>query len=418
MPPSPVLCGGTTDSTRPPYNCPMKIRDLAVLSWVLLCLTVLSCCSQSSPSRDQGIELHNRKASEYLRQNRPDLAAGEFRAILELDPKNVDAHGNLGTILFFQGSYAEAIPELRTAVKLRPTLWKTEALLGMAEKRTGDPKRATGDLVKAFPNLTEEKIRIETGMELIEIYSRSGDLDKAATVIATLKKLNPTDPNVLYSSYRLYSDLADESLLSLSVVAPKSGRMHQALAHELAKRGNTTEAIENYRAAIKLDPQIPGIHFELAEMLKVVDTPESKQEAEAEYKTAIQANSLDEQSECGLGDLALHANDLKSASEDYTRAVQLQPNDPNANIGLAKVMIALDQRQKAEALLQHAIQVDPTNAVAHFRLSTIYRESGRFDEAKQEIEQYQKYNKMKEQLRELYRDLHRTQTRDDDDNSM
>ena len=396
----------------------MKIKDVSVLFWAVLCLGVLSCFSQSSPSREQQIELHNRQAGQYLRQNRPDLAVPEFKAILDLDPKNVDAHGNLGTILFFEGSYTDAISELRTALKLRPTLWKTEALLGMAEKRTGDIDRAKHDLEKAFPNLTEEKVRTETGMELIEIYSRSGDLEKAAGVIAILKKLEPTDPNVLYSAYRLYSDLADESLLSLSVVAPKSARMHQALAHELAKRGSTTEAIENYRAAIKLDPQIPGIHFELAEMLNVVDTPESKQAAEAEYKLAIQANPFDEQSECRLGEMALRANDLKTASEDYTKAVQLQPNDPDANIGLAKVMMSLDQRQKAEALLQHAIQVDPTNAVAHFRLSTIYRESGRFDEAKQQIEEYQKYNKMKEQLRELYHDLHRSQTADETDSPM
>jgi tetratricopeptide (TPR) repeat protein len=396
----------------------MRTKQVAALLWEVLVLGLLSGFAQSNPTPEQQIESHNRKAAEYLKENRPDLAVPEFRAIVALDPNNVEARGNLGTVLFFQGDYTDAIPQLRAALKLRPTLWRTEALLGMAEKRTGDTDGAKHNLDKAFSNLTEEKIRTETGMELIEIYSRSGDLDKAAAVIASLKKSSPTDPNILYSAYRLYSDLADESLLSLSLVAPKSARMHQALAHELAKRGSTSEAIENYRAAIKLDPQIPGIHFELAEMLNAADTPERKQEAEAEYKAAIQANPLDEQSECRLGDMALRANDLKTASEDYTKAVQLQPNDPDANIGLAKVMMSLNRPQKAEALLQHAIQVDPTNAVAHFRLSTIYRESGRFDEAKQEIEQYQKYNKMKEQLRDLYRDLHRSQTRNDDDSSM
>jgi tetratricopeptide (TPR) repeat protein len=396
----------------------MKIVQVSGYALLFVFTALGSCLAQSQLDAHQQIQLHSQKAAEYLKENRPDLAVPEFKAITDLDPKNVDAHGNLGAILFFEASYAEAVPELRTAVKLQPTLWKTQALLGIAEKRTGDTDRAKRDLDKAFSNLTEEKVRTETGMELIEIYSRSGDLDKAAAIIATLKKLSPTDPNILYSAYRLYSDLADESLLSLSLVAPKSARMHQALAHELAMRGNTAEAIENYRAAIKLDPQIPGIHFELAEMLNVVDTPESKQEAEAEYKEAIQANPFDEQSECRLGDMALRANDLKTASENYTKAVQLQPNDPDANIGLAKVMMSLGQREKAEALLQHAIQLDPTNAVAHFRLSTIYRESGRFDEAKQQIEEYQKYNKMKEQLRELYRDLHRSPTRNDDDSSM
>lgn len=386
--------------------------------WVVLCLGLRPCFSQSEPSRQQQIESQSRQAAEYLKQNRPDLAVPEFRAILALDPTNVDAHGNLGAVLFFQGAYADALPQLRAAVKSRPTLWKTRALLGIAEKRTGDPDAARRDLEKAFPNLQEEKIRIQTGLELIEIYSATDDLDKAAATIAVLRKLEPTDPAILYSAYRLYSDLADESLLSLSIVDPKSARMHQAMAHELAKRGNSGEAIENYRAAIKLDPHIPGIHFELAEMLNTVGTPEGLQEAETEYKAAITANPQDEQSECRLGEIALRANDLKSASEHYTRAIELQPNDPEANVGLAKVLMSFDQPQKAETLLRHAIQVDPTNPVAHFRLSTIYRQSGRLADAKREVEEYQKYNKMKEQLRELYHDLHRSQTRDENDSPM
>jgi tetratricopeptide (TPR) repeat protein len=219
--------------------------------------------------------------------------------------------------------------------------------------------------------LPEEKIRIETGMELIDIYSGTGDLDKSAAIVSVLRKLEPMDGARLYTAYRIYSDLADESLLSLSVVEPKSARMLQALAHELAKRGNTAEAIEKYRAALKIDPRLPGLHFELAEMLSTLSTTEGRQEAESEYKAALEANPLDEQSECRLGDIALRANDLKAASEHYTRAVQLQPGDPEASIGLAKVLMSMDQPQKAEPLLQRTLQLDPTSAVAHFRLSTI-----------------------------------------------
>jgi tetratricopeptide (TPR) repeat protein len=376
------------------------------LSWGVLVLGSLSCFSQTNPGRQQQIESHSRKAAEYLKENRPDLAAPEFLAILAIDPNNVDAHGNLGAVLFFEGKYAEAIPELRAALKLRPTLWKTQALLGIGEKRTGDIDAARRDLEKAFPNLPEQKIRIETGMELIELYSGAGDLDKSAAIVVALRKLEPTDEGLLYTAYRVYSDLADESLLSLSVVAPNSARMHQALAHELAKRGNTAEAIENYRAALKLDPHLPGLHFELAEMLNTLSTAEGRQEAEKEYKAALEANPLDEQSECRLGDIALQRDDLKEANERYTRALQLQPGDPEASIGLAKVFMTMDEPQKAEPLLQHALQLDPTSALAHFRLSTVYRETGRTADAKHELEEYQKYKQMKEKLRQIYHDLH------------
>jgi len=387
----------------------MRIREVVILFWGVLFLGLLSSFAQSQPSQKQQIELHTRKAAEYLQGNKPDLATSEFRAILAIDPNNVEAHGNLGAVLFFQGAYTDAIPQLRAALKLHPTLWKTRSLLGISEKRTGDAEAARLDLEKAFPNVPETKVRVQTGMELIEIYSAAGDLAEAATTVNILRKLEPTDGSILYTAYRIYSDLADESLLSLSVVDPNSARMHQAMAHELAKRGDTVGAIANYRDALKLDPQLPGIHFELAEMLSTLDTPESSREAEQEYRAALVANPRDEQSECRLGDIAIRTNDLQGATQHYNRALQLRPNDPEANIGLAKVLMSRDQPQKAEPLLQRALRSDPTSAVAHYRLSAVYRQTGRVDDAKHEIEEYQKYRKMKDKLHQVYGDLHRDQ---------
>ena len=400
-------------SNCPPYNRDMRTKQVVALFWIVLCLGLPACFSQSSPNRQQQIESHARKAAEFLKENKPDLAVPEFRAIVALNPSNVDALGNLGVLLFFQGAYAAAIPELRAALKLQPTLSKIQALLGIAEKRTGDVEAARGDLEKAFPDVQEEKIRIDTGMELIEIESRAGDLDKAAAIVTDLRKLDPTNEALLYTAYRIHSDLAAESLLSLSIVNPNSARMQQALAHELAKRGNTAEAIEHYRAALKLDPTLPGLHFELADMLRTQSTAEGQEEAEREYKAALEANPLDEQSECRLGDIALRSSDFKQAFDRFSHAVKLQPGDPEASIGLAKALISMNQPDKAEALLQHALQLDPTSAVAHFRLGTIYRQSGRTAEARHEMEEYHKYSQMKEKLRQFYHDLHQDQPVDE-----
>jgi len=409
MPPSLALRGTTRETSHPPYNRDMRIKEVVVLFWAVLCLGLLSGFPQSAPSRQQQIESHARKAAEYLKENKPELAAPQFKAIVALDPNNVDARGNLGVVLFFQGAYADAIPQLRAALKMQPTLWKIQALLGIGEKRTGEIDAGRHDLEQAFPKVKEEKIRIEAGMELIEIYSGTGDLDKAAATVSALRKLDPTNEAVLYTAYRIYSDLAAESVLSLSVVDPNSARMHQAMAHELAKRGNTAEAIEHYRAALKIDPQLPGLHFELADMLRTLSTAEGREQAEKEYKAALEANPFDEQSECRLGDIALQRDDLNEAAGRFTRALQLQPADPEASIGLAKVFMTMDQPQKAEPLLERAIQLDPTSALAHFRLSTIYRQTGRPADAKREFEEYQKYKQMKEKLRTIYHDLHQDQ---------
>ena len=388
-----------------PYTSDMRKLKSGFSLLALLLTATTACFSQPAPSPQQQIQEHTRKAQEYLQQNRPDLAIPEFKAIVALEPNNGDAHGNLGVLLFFQGAYADAIPQLRAALKMLPSLSKIQALLGMAEKRTGDIHAATGDLEKAFPKVKEQKIRIDTGMELIDIYSKTGEMDKAAATVSVLRELDPTNVEIIYAAYRLYSDLADESRLSLIVVAPNSARTHQMMAHELARQGNTAEAIANYREALKLEPNLPGLHFELAEMLNSSSTPDAPQQAELEYKAALAVNPFDEKSECRLGDLAAAKGDTAGSREHYERALKLQPNDPEANIGLAKAFMAMNQPEKALPLLENAVKLDPTSAVAHFRLSTIYRQMGRAEDAKREIAEYQKYKNMKEKLRDVYRQM-------------
>lgn len=361
-----------------------------------------SCFGQSS-SRQQQLKYHAYQAQKYLGEHKLSLAAEEFGAIVALDPENVDARANLGVLLFFQGKYAEAIPQFRAALKLQPALWKIQALLGLAEKRTGDFKDARGDLNTAFPRVHDERIRIQTGMELIDLCSQTGDLDMAAAIVGALRKMEPTNRAILYSAYRVYSELTEQSILSLMLVAPQSAYMHELMGLELAKHGHAPEAIQNFRAAIKIDPHLPGPHYELAEMLK--DSAATREEAEGQYKEALALNPFDEASECRLGDIAAENGNLKEAYERYTRAAQLRPDDAQASLGLAKVLISMGQTQKAELLLKRAVELDPTSAVAHFRLSTVYRQTGDSADARRELQEYQKYKTMKQKLADLYHTL-------------
>jgi tetratricopeptide (TPR) repeat protein len=241
-------------------------------------------------------------------------------------------------------------------------------------------------------------------MELIEIYNGTGDLDKAAAIVSALRGSYPNNVDVLYASYRIYSDLAGESMLRLSMAAPDSARMHQVMAHEMARQGDTEASIRNYREALTLAPQLPGLHFELAEELHAASSATEKQEAEGEYKAALAVNPFDEESERRLGEIAAVRGDQKEAYKYYSRALQLQPNDVEANIDLAK-LISTDQPEKAEALLQRAVELDPTIAVAHYRLSLLYRNLGRTADAQHELEEYRKYKEMKEKLRDVYRQM-------------
>jgi tetratricopeptide (TPR) repeat protein len=351
------------------------------------------------------IDSHARQAQEYLRANHPELAIPEFAAIVSLDPKNVDARGNLGVLLFFQGDYAKATPQLREALALRPGLWKLQALLGMSEKRIGQIAAARADLDAAFPHLEEEKLRVQAGLELIELHYASGDVDKAAAVVGILRQLRPTDPDVLYAAQRIYSDLADEAMVSIAMTAPQSARTYQLMAHQLARLGDAKGAIEQCRTALKMDPRLPGLHFELAEALSLDAGAANPDEIEAEYEAALKVDPYDEKSESRLGEIAARRSDLQSAAKHYARAVELAPNDAEANLGLGKTLMSLQQPEKAKPYLERAAQLDPYNAVAHYHLATLYRQMGRTEDSKRELAEFQKVKDMKDRLKQVYKEM-------------
>lgn len=372
----------------------------------LLCCLAVRSLGQSSAMQSP-VETHLREAHRLLSENKPDAAIPEFRAIIAFDPTNIDALGNLGVLLFFHGQYGEAIPSLRSALAGKPGLWKIEALLGMAERRTGDTQTARADLEASFPQLQDPKIRVETGLELVEIYNGTEELEKASSVIATLRTLDPENQQVLYAAYRVHSDLAREAVLSLALVAPQSALMYQVMAHEAARRGDTAAAIRDDREALRLAPKLPGIHFELAELLSTLPlTPESQAQIKSEYKLALEQNPLDEKAHLRLAVIAERGGDQKTALDLYTRAVALQPDDAEACYNLANLLFTMNEPERAAKLLEHAIQMDPTNATIHFRLGTVYRRLGRDNDAQREIEQYHQYKDLKNKLRETFRELH------------
>lgn len=372
---------------------------------LVLLLGVAFCFSQANQDKQQEFAAHIQKAKGYLDAKQPALAIPEFQAAVAIDPTSVDAQANLGVLLFFQGKPADAIPHFRAALEHQPGLAKIQGLLGMAESRTLDFANARKDMEAAFPAVQDRRFQVQLGLELVGLDTESGDLEKAAAVIAQLRKADPENVEVLYAAYRTYSDLAGESMLALSLAAPDSAQMHQLLAHEDSRQGNTNGAIAQYRKAIAINPHLPGVHFELAELLHTSSDEAVKKESEQEYHAALRENPQDEKAILRLAELDAQKGNREQSYQEYTSAVALQPADADAKLGLAKTLIEMDQSDKARALLEEAVQLEPTNATAHYRLATLYRKMGRADDAKREMELYKKFKEMKEKLSALYKEL-------------
>jgi tetratricopeptide (TPR) repeat protein len=384
-----------------------KVRNLISRTGraLIVSLPCLALMAQTAQEVQTKVGTLEQQAQKYLQDQKPQLVIPVLREIISLDPQNLSARGNLGVLLFFQDSYAEAIPHLRAALQLKSDLWRIQALLGIAEKRTGDPAEAQNDLQRAFPNLDEKKIQIQAGLELIELYSASAQLDRALSVAVKLEELAPEDPRILSATYQLSRQAMDQSLLGMMMVAPDSAEMHMIMANELGRQGDQANAIAQYREAIRLNPTLPGAHFELAEQLRTSSDAALNAQAENEYKAAIRVNQYDEKSWRRLGGIMAAKGDLKAAEENYRKALVLQPTDSDARTGLAVVLISMNQTEEAISLLESAVKDEPTNTAAHYRLSLLYRRAGRMADSQREMDAYNHYKDLRDKVDKIFRRL-------------
>jgi tetratricopeptide (TPR) repeat protein len=387
-----------------------------VLILALLAIPFAVVAAQTGTLHAAEIHEHLRKAADYLKANDPASAAKEFDAVLALDPMNAEAYANLGVIAFFQRDYQKASPYLRKALAIDPSLVKTQALLGICERRLGDPS-ARELLEKSFPQLKDKQMRLQAGLELAALYDQQGDPGATASVMRSLVDLDPDNVDVLFMAQRVYSELADDTLNKLAVLAPGSARMQQVIAEHLVNGGDLQQAIEHYKKALQIDPRLHGVHFELGEAILQSAPLDAGAQAEArkEFEAAVTVDGDTAKTECAFGSIALSQSHSDQAFAHYQRAYQLDPSEIQAQMGMAKLLRMQEKWQEAVKYLQMAVQSDPLNRSAHYQLGTAYRHLQMEDMAQKEMLLSQDIKKTKDQVEDLYRQMNRRSKPESDD---
>ena len=372
---------------------------IAIGSATVLLLLTLSGSAQSSVPQTSAIKEQMRQAEQALRQNRPDLAAQAYEAILKNYPDDVEARADLGIVAMVRGDWPRASAEMKKALALRPSDFKVQALLGLCDLHLGTVSEATELLSNSFPHLEDTKLRLEAGLRLVEIWYQEDELEKAEGVVNRLQQLYPSNAAVLYTAYRLHSALAFRALDALAIAAPAAPQLNVALAEHMVNEGNVQGAIAEYGKALESNPNLPSVHYELGEaFLRDSHQEPNLSKAQLEFERAIALNPSDARSECKLGEISLWRSNQATASEHYTRALKLSPAIPCANLGLAGLLMDDGNTQEALGYLQTATRSDPFNAQARYKLSVLYRRLGKKEDAERELAAFQELEKVQHQV--------------------
>jgi Flp pilus assembly protein TadD len=209
----------------------------SLLLTVICSLILLSCKNSAEQSKQKASDLITIKTLglAYLEEFKLDEAEKEFIKFIDLEPKEKLGYANLGLVYLRMGKYPEAEKQLLKAIKIDPKDPDIRLILATVYQMNDQRDRSitelkealefTPDHVKILYDLSElysvnkdvesQKQReiyilklvekapgnIVPQLNLIEIYIRNGDTDKAIEQLEVLRKQFPEFPKEAIDYY-------------------------------------------------------------------------------------------------------------------------------------------------------------------------------------------------------------------------
>lgn len=157
-----------------------------------------------------------------------------------------------------------------------------------------------------------------------------------------------------------------------------AGQMTQA--RTLLERGKTlylndqdSEAVEAFKQAVALDPDLAEAHFRLGLAYEAVN---KEQDAETEYKKAVEAfkkfveaNPKDAEAHYLFGQTYAGLQQYSDAIREYRAATKLKSDDADIYYDLGTAHIKLAQYDEAASAFSKSLEIDPNNYRAEDALS-------------------------------------------------
>lgn len=145
----------------------------------------------------------------------------------------------------------------------------------------------------------------------------------------------------------------------MTAEAPSSVAGHFNLATVHDRQGNRDLAAREYRAALRLQPDIAAAHNNLGAILQAANEPDS---ALLHYREAVRLAPGYPQAHNNLAIMLRAAGDTRGAIAEFQRAIELRPDDVSALYNLARIYFAGRDFDSASPLLDRAVRLRPDDA--------------------------------------------------------
>jgi tetratricopeptide (TPR) repeat protein len=345
----------------------------------------------------QPVAAGQRQTALALEQQGRNAEAEEaWRSFARAHPTDAEPYAHLGLLEARQERYKEAVPLYRKALALNPSIPGLKLDLGLAQFKAGELK----DAIQTFAPL--RKLQPQDQRLTILIGMAHYGLGEYALAVPYLKEATGRDAqnlplrlalahSCLWSKqFQCVLDVYHE-ILTLNA---ESAEADMLAGEALDEMKDSAGAEQQFRAAAKVDPKEPNVHFGLAYLLM---EQHRYDEAIAEFKAELANDPANYQAMTYLGHTYVQQNEFDQAKPILETAEANQASVSLTHLDLGIVYMETGEKDAALRELHQAVALDPDNVAAHFRLGRLYQSMRKRDEAKAEFAKASTLNQNKDE---------------------
>ena len=305
----------------------------------------------------------------YATQGALDQSVAAFEEVLRLEPDNAVAMVSLGDVHLLQGRPEEAEPLFRKQLTLQPNSVVANVGLGRAALARDNYDGAVRHLEEGLRLSEYTAVGLHYPLGLA--YRGLGQQEKAEEHLAQRAegRVLPEDPLMQALETLLESPTAFETRGNLALT-----------------RREWTEAAENFRKGLALDPDNPTLRHRLGTALFQLDDPGA---AAAQWEQVVQTSPDFVLAHFSLGVLLEGAGLRSEAIEHFETAVRHQPDYVEARLGLATLLRRAgrleDSLSQYDQVAEQALTGDPRFEEAPFGAAITLVRLGRYGDARDRL---------------------------------
>jgi tetratricopeptide (TPR) repeat protein len=384
-------------------------------------------------------------------ERQDEIARIRFSRVIELAPTYAPAHYFLGLLHHRNGRFQQAIEEFNTAIDLSHEPARIQFDLARLYADAGNWNEAKNLLevvLAANPDFIDAVIQYAQTLErldmpkdaedeyiraieiapeclpahesLARLYETTNQIYKAEDEYRKVVSIKPdhVDAQMALAKIYIVRDLHDKALDALHTVVEIKPDIFEAISNLAA---STTppcldKAVDSYLHAIKIRPEAPQAHVELAEVYLNQDRAAKAIE---EYNRALEIDlsltealtnsaistifrklrtcrqllprlvEMEPQNHSARfrhAETYYHCGQLEKALDEYLKVAEINEERTDALIRLGKIYASLEKWEDAAKFYNRVFETDPQNSIIHFELGKVYDHLNRLTDALREFE--------------------------------